>query len=135
MSNAFEAPVCVSLVLCNECIEDKRTNNKSLIGLFNAVNVQSIPAVHPRMVVLATITNASTTFTLSLIIRAPSGAEVATLSAPFPAMHPLATYDIVFEFNGVNLEETGTYHADLLCDGSYLGGRRFDVVTPEIPES
>jgi hypothetical protein len=135
MSNAFEAPVCVSLVLCNECIEDKRTNNKSLIGLFNAITVQSVPALHPRMVVLATITNASTTFTLSLVIRGPSGAEVSSLSAPFPAMHPLATYDIVFEFNGVTLEETGTYNADLLCDGSYLNGRRFDVMIPEIPNT
>jgi hypothetical protein len=87
------------------------------------------------MVVLATITNASTTFTLSLVIRGPSGAEVSSLSAPFPAMHPLATYDIVFEFNGVTLEETGTYNADLLCDGSYLNGRRFDVMIPEIPNT
>jgi len=135
MSNAFEAPLCVSMVLCNECIEDKRTNNKSLIGLFNAIHVQTMPALHPRMVVMATITNASTTLMLKTIIRTPSGSEVAELGAPFPAAHPLATYDIVFEFNGVLLEEAGTYHVDLLCDGSYLGGRRFDVLTNEAAES
>ena len=128
MIGAVESPVCVSIVLCNECIEDKRTNNKSLIGLFNAIHVQAVPAVHPRMVVMATLTNASTLLNLSLIIRSPSGADVCELSAPFPASHPLATYDIVFEFNGVLIEEPGTYNVDLLCNGSYLGGRRFDVV-------
>ena len=134
MSNAFESPVCVSIVLCNECIEDKRTNNKSLISLFNAVHVQTIPAMHSRMVVLATITNAANSLDLDLIIRSPSGKEVIRLSTPFPAAHPLATYDIVFEFNGIVLEEMGTYHIDLLCNSAYLAGRRFDVLQLE-PQS
>ena len=129
MAGAFENPVCMAIVLCNDCIEDKRTNNKSLIGLFNAIHVQVIPALHPRMVVLASITNASKALDVKLIIRAPSGSEVAQIDAEFPAFDPLAAYDIVFEFNGVLLEEAGTYHVDLLCDGSYLGGRRFDVLT------
>jgi len=132
MAGAFEAPVCVAIVLCNDCIEDKRTNNKSLIGLFNAIHVQTVPALHPRMVVLASITNSSTSLSMRLIIRSPSGQEVAQIDAQFPALDPLATYDIVFEFNGVLIQEPGTYHVDLICDGSYLGGRRFDVVTTEI---
>jgi len=129
MGGAFEAPVCVAIVICNECIEDKRSNNKSLIGLFNAISVQAVPALHPKMVVLVSITNASTTMALHLIIRSPSGKEVATIDAEFPASHPLAAYDIVFEFVGVLVEETGTYNVDLLCNGSYLSGRRFDVLT------
>jgi len=128
MSGAFEAPVCVAIVLCNECIEDKRTNNKSLIGLFNAIHVPSVPIIHPRMVVLASITNAAQTLDMRLIIRSPSGHEVASIGAPFPTFDPLAAYDIVFELNGVVIQEPGTYNVDLMCDGSYLGGRRFDVV-------
>ena len=134
MALAFEAPVCVAIVLCNDCIEDKRTNNKSLIGLFNAINVQTIPALHPRMVVLASLTNCSSNLSLQLFIRAPSGGEVAHIDAEFPAHDPLAAYDIVFEFNGVLIQEPGTYNVDLLCDGSYLGGRRFDVMTNEVTD-
>jgi hypothetical protein len=128
MSSAPEAPVCIAIVLCNECIEDKRTNNKTLIGLFNAITVQTIPAMHPRMVVMASITNSSKTLSMVLIIRSPSGDEAAHIEAPFPALDPLAAYDIVFELNGVLVKEPGTYHVDLMCDGSYLGGRRFDVI-------
>ncbi len=128
MSGAIEVPVCVAIVLCNECIEDKRTNNKSLIGLFNAINVPQIPVVHGRLVVMASITNASKTLDLRLSIRAPSGDEVAHIEAPFPTADPLMAYDIVFELNGLVVPETGTYNVDLMCDSSYLGGRRFDVV-------
>jgi hypothetical protein len=128
MSGAPEAPVCVAIVLCNDCIEDKRTNNKTLIGLFNAITAQSMPVMHSRMVVMASITNASKTLAMVLSIRSPSGEESAHIEAPFPATDPLAAYDIVFELNGVVLTEPGTYNVDLLCDGAYLGGRRFDVI-------
>ena len=127
MSGAPEAPVCLAIVLCNDCIEDKRTNNKTLIGLFNAITVQAVPVMHSRMVIMASITNASKTLSMILSIRSPSGEQVARIEAPFPALDPLAAYDIVFEMNGVLIKEPGTYHVDLMCDGSYLGGRRFDV--------
>ncbi len=128
MSSAYESPVCVAIVICNDCIEDKRTNNKTLIGLFNAVTVQSVPAVHSKMVIMASITNAAKTLDVKLIIRAPSGAEVAHIDAPFPTYDPVAAYDIVFEINGMVINEPGTYNVDLMCDGSYLAGRRFDVI-------
>ena len=32
------------------------------------------------------------------------------------------------------LFKPGTYNVDLLCDGSYLGGRRFDVMTNEVTD-
>lgn len=127
MSGASETPVCVAIVLCNDCIEDKRTNNKTLIGLFNAITVQTTPALHPRMVVLVSITNASKNLTMLLSIRSPSGEESTRVEAHFPASDPLAAYDIVFELNGVMINEPGTHHVDVLCDGVYLGGRRFDV--------
>lgn len=135
MSGASEAPVCVAVVLCNDCIEDKRTNNKTLIGLFNAITVQTIPAIHPRMVVLVSITNASQVLSMILSIRSPSGEESTRVGAQFPATDPLAAYDIVFELNGVLINEPGTYHVDILCNGAYLGGRRFDVFETSSAES
>jgi hypothetical protein len=128
MSSAAESPVCVAIVLCNECIEDKRTNNKTLINLFNAINVTHVPAVHNRLVVLASITNAASVLPMYLVVRSPSGAEVARINFDFQAADPLTVYDMVFEINGITLPEFGTYSIDLLNGASYLGGRRFDVI-------
>jgi hypothetical protein len=135
MSGASEVPVCIAIVLCNDFIEDKRTNNKTLIGLFNAIHVQQIPATHSRMVVMTSITNASSAFPISLIIRAPSGAELARINAEIPASHPLATNDIVFEINGLVVNEYGTHNIDILNGSSYMGGRRFDVISAQSLQS
>jgi hypothetical protein len=135
MSGASESPVCVAIVLCNECIEDKRTNNKTLINLFNAINVPSVPSIHQRMVIMASITNASTSLPLHLLIRTPSGAEVAKINVDLHASHPLSVYDLVFEINGVVLPEIGTYNIDLLHGTAYLGGRRFEVLPPQAPSA
>ena len=46
----FESPrlICVSLIVCNEVIEDKRSGNKTLVGLFNGIMTPRLPASHPR---------------------------------------------------------------------------------------
>ncbi|MDR3690837.1 MAG: hypothetical protein P4L46_15775 [Fimbriimonas sp.] len=128
MSGAPEVPVCVAIVICNECIEDKRTNNKTLINLFNAINVPSVPSVHQKLVVLASVTNASATIPLQLLVRAPSGGEEARINVDLHAADPLAVYDMVFEINGLVLNQIGPHHIDLLSGTAYLGGRRFDVL-------
>jgi len=85
--------------------------------------------------VMVSITNASQTLSMVLSIRSPSGEEATHVEAQFPANDPLAAYDIVFELNGVLISEAGTYHVDILCGGSYLGGRRFDVYLTDAMEA
>jgi hypothetical protein len=123
-----EAPVCVAVVICNEVIEDKRSNNKSLIGIFNAINAPQLPVTHPKMNVMASITNATGDLSLSLVVRAPSGKEVIKLDGTIPVTDPLMVVDVVFEINGLPIEELGTYMADILSGQTYLGGRRFQVI-------
>ncbi len=127
MSNS-EAPVCVAVVICNDVIEDKRTSNKSLIGIFNAIAAPQLPVTHPRMNVLASITNASGDLPITLVLRTPSGRDIMKVEGSVPMQDPLAVMDIVFELNGVPIEELGTYMVDILSENFYLGGRRFQVI-------
>jgi hypothetical protein len=121
-------PVCVAVILCNDVIEDKRTSNKSLIGIFNAIAAPQLPVTHPRMNVMASITNASGELPVTLVIRAPSGRDVMRVEGSVPMQDPLAVMDVVFELNGVPIEELGTYMVDILSGAHYLGGRRFQVI-------
>jgi hypothetical protein len=123
-----EAPVCVAVVICNEVIEDKRTNNKSLIGIFNAVSAPQLPVTHPRMNVMCSLTNAAGEMPITLVMRAPSGREVMKVEGSVNIQDPLAVIDLVFELNGVPIEELGTYMVDILSRSHYLGGRRFQVI-------
>jgi hypothetical protein len=127
MSNS-DAPICVAVIVCNDVIEDKRTSNKSLIGLFNAINAPQLPVTHPRMNVIASITNANGELPISLKITAPSGAEVMKAEGSVPLNDPLAVVDVVFEVNGLPIEELGTYMIDIFSNSHHMGGRRFQVI-------
>ena len=56
-----EKPTCIAIIICNEVIEDKRTNNKTLVSLFNGISTPSLPAAHPRLFVMASFTSGSGT--------------------------------------------------------------------------
>lgn len=122
-----EDPVCVAVVICNDVIEDKRTNNKTLVGLFNAISVPGLPVSHPRMSVLVSITNVVRTTNISVVLRAPSGGTILEVGGPIESDDPLSVQDLVVELMGTPFEESGVYFVDVLAESRYLGGRRFWV--------
>ncbi len=122
-------------MICNDVIEDKRTSNKSLIGIFNAVSVSQVPATHHRLNVLASITNAASEIPIELVMRSPSGRDVMRVQGAVPGTDPLAVIDVIFELAGVPLDELGTYNVDIMSGASYLGGRRFQVIANWVPQA
>lgn len=122
-----ESPVCLAINICNEVIVDARTNNKSLISCFNGIVAQSIPAVHPRMFIMVSLTNvfANTEFTISA--RDPNYAEVMQFKAQIAASDPIAVHDLMIEVQNFNLPLAGTYFVDVLQGDTLLSERRFLV--------
>ena len=126
-SSEREFPICVAVIICNEIIEDKRTNNKTLVSLFNGIGVTQLPAVHPRMFLMASLTNSVGRFNLSFRIKGPTDRELARFDGEAIFPDPLAVVDIVVEIQGLQIEEQGTYFVDVMCGDRPLGHRRFDV--------
>lgn len=128
LSEARGEPTCITLVLCNEVIEDKFTNNKSLISLFNAVQSQTVPTRHPRMVLMASFTGGKGIYTATVIIRAPSGKEIVRLQGPIHLQDPTGVFDLVINLQGTVLPEFGTYFIDVLLNESMKSFRQFTVL-------
>ena len=122
-----EQPLCIAVVICNEIIEDKRTNNKSLISLFNSIGVQRLPAVHPRMFLMASLTNGTGAYVLTFKITGPSGLEIAKFEVEAMFSSPLGVVDYVVEIQNLQLNEEGTYFVDVMSGNHPLGHRRFNV--------
>ncbi len=130
------------LLVCDQVIDDRRTNKKSAIGLFNTVVVQRVPVRLSQVAVLVTLTEirGPTPIELRLVfdrdnrtlLRARGG-----VNAP----NPLAMVDLVFTLRGVVLPELGQYAFELLSGDALLGRRRFHVLragpkqddTPDAP--
>ena len=122
-----DRPICISVIICNEIINSKRTNNKTLVSLFNGIAVQSFPTVHPRMFVLASLTNGSGTWPISLVVKNPSDKEIIRVKNDLVFRDPLAVEDFWVEVQGLPLTEEGVYFVDVLAGTYPLGNRRFSV--------
>ena len=122
-----EKPICVSLIVCNEVIEDKRTGNKTLVGLFNGIVTPALPCSHPRMFLMASLTSGTGSWDFSFRISAPSGREVVRIGDTTRFQDPLIVHDLIVELRNLPLEETGVYFVDLLVADTPVANRRFSV--------
>lgn len=125
---AADPPVCVAVIICNEIIEDKRTSNKTLVSLFNAIAVPALPATHPRLFLLASLTDIRDDVPVSFSIRGPSGREALRIDGVAGSGgDPLAVVDLVVEVLGLVVTEEGVHFVDVLTGDTLLSTRRFTV--------
>lgn len=123
-----ECPTAVAIVVCNEVIEDKWTNNKTLVSLFNSIAAPSLPAHHNRMFILASLTDGRGEWPVTLEIESPQGEQLFKAEGELRFDDPLAVHDLVVEVRGLPLPEAGEYRVGLLCGNRPLASRRFTVV-------
>ena len=128
-----ETPTCVAIIICNEVIEDKWTNNKTLVGLFNSIGAPSLPANHPRMFIMASLTDGRGEWPFALTIESPSGQPLFKAEGQIRFDNPLVVHDVVVEVRGLPIPEAGEYRVELLCGQRLLTSRRFSVLQQQAP--
>lgn len=131
MERSVAVPTLVSIVLCDQVIDDKITNKKSAIGLFNMVLVQSLPTAIQQVAVLATLTEITTRVRIELrLVRDADNSVLFSTTGPVPMeqLNPLAMVDLVFAMHGLRIDAPGQYAFELLSGSELLGRRRFQVV-------
>lgn len=122
-------PTLVSLLVCDQIIDDKITNKKSAIGLFNAVIVPKCPAAIQQMFVLASLTEIESRVVVQLrLVRDADNEVLFETHGPIEAPSPLAVVDLVFGLQGTQIPSQGQYAFEMLCSGEVLGRRRFQVM-------
>jgi len=124
---ASERPISVALVICNEVIEDKRTNNKTLVGLFNGIIVHGLPAMHPRMFIMASLTCGIGRWPLELRLVSPNNEPILKMNSVIDFTDPNAVNDMVLELRNIPLVEEGQYIVDVLAGTEPIAERRFFV--------
>jgi len=127
-------PTLVALLICDQVIDDRLTNKKSAIGLFNAILVPRFPTVIQQMTVMASLTEIQGRAPLELrLVRDADNEPLFGTKGHVDAPNPLATIDLVFTMHGIRIEAAGQYAFELLCGGEPLGRRRF-LVTERPPQ-
>ena len=86
------APTLVSLLICDQVIDDKLSNKKSAIGLFSVIVVPQMPAAIHQMAVLASLTEISGKTQVELrLMRDADNSPIFTSQGYVNAPNPLAT--------------------------------------------
>jgi hypothetical protein len=122
-----ESPICLAVIICNDIIVDSRTNNKTLVSCFNGVAVNALPAMHPRLFILASITNIFSDAEIVISGRDPNYNELMQFRAKIAGSDPLAVHDLLVEVQNFALPSAGTYFFDILHNEKLLAERRMLV--------
>jgi hypothetical protein len=121
-------PTLVSLLICDQVIDDKASNKKSAIGIFNMILVGKLPTAIHQMAILASLTEISGKVELELrLVRDADDAILFSGKGTVEAPDPLAVVDLIFSMTGVQIPAAGQYAFELLASGEILGRRRFQV--------
>ena len=123
-----QTPKCISIVICNEVLEDKRTNNKSLIGLFNMVATTALPCVQPRLCILVSLVEGQGEVPVKIRIVSPSNETLVQVEGKQHFDSPRDVADLVFEFQSLPLHEAGEYAVDVFANDEHRAERRFTLL-------
>src|SRR5947209_11779280 len=105
----LEKPICIAVIICNEVIEDKATSNKTLVSIFNTIGTPGLPCQHPRMFVMASLTDGRGRWPITFRITDPSGRAIMRLDGEAHFGSPLDVVDLVLQVRGLQLEEAGEH--------------------------
>jgi len=134
MSNK-PTPIGLAIVICDQIIEDKLTNKKSLIGIFNQIATQSFPCRHPQVSVFVALTDGRGECAARLrIVHDESNHVVAEVNGniQFPDAHTVV--ELNFGLVGLVFPEPGIYAIEFYCDDALVLERRFHVIHIKPPQ-
>ena len=132
---AAAAPTLVSLLICDQVIDDKLSNKKSAIGLFSMIVVPQMPAAIHQMAVLASLTEISGKTQVELrLMRDADNLTIFSSQGYVNAPNPLAVVDLLFHLRGIRIQAAGQYAFEVLHEAELLGRRRFQLVVRKPPQ-
>ena len=126
------APICLSIILCDQVIEDKRTHNKSFINCFNQIWTTEVPVFHPLMYIVVSLTECQGPQRLEVEIArdtAEGEHSILRMQGELNAPDPLEVVDLVLEVRGFPVQAFGkhTIRAKSAPEGEILCQRHFTV--------
>lgn len=120
-------------VLCeNHVIDEKK--RVSLINIYDVIFSSKVPALHPRLLYVASISISKLTERLDskflLTLKMPNGEELISVESDvikIDNIGSLRTVNGIFDLKMVPLSEYGVYEAYLSFDGKKIAEHRFEL--------
>lgn len=121
-------PVVLAMVICDTIIDDKMTNKKSLIGIFNNIWACELPVVHPKFNIYLSLTDGYGSYLGKLVcVLADENKQIFQLDCKVDFPSPEQIVELNYEFVGIKFPLFGNYHFEFWVENQLLSTRRFTI--------
>ena len=124
-------PVCVALVICTDVVEDKMTGNKSFINTFETIKASSLPVMHHKMSLVASLIEGRGEWQIGIMMYSPSGQYLFNFSREIEFIGSMRTSDIVVNLVGIPFVEEGAYTVRVYLGNNEIAHRQFMLQVEE----
>lgn len=130
------SPVPLAMILCDNVIIDKRSEKKSLIGIFSNIVAARFPFRSHHFSIYIALTDGHGGYTGRLVCRQNDGTEIfeATGAIEFPG-GAKTVVEMVYDIGGLRFPAEGTFDFAFYCDNEIVISRECRVAAMRTPEN
>ncbi|MFM1550820.1 MAG: DUF6941 family protein [Lentisphaeria bacterium] len=127
-----EIPMGLALLVCDTIIQDKQTNKRSLIGLFDRLYTKNLPCVHPSLSIFVSLTSGRGDYACEVICRhQETDTNALAVKGKVAFKDPMQVVDLVFNVQGVRFCNSGEYWLEFRVDNVPVMMRRIFIMQQE----
>jgi hypothetical protein len=125
-------PQLVAFLLCDQVIQDVRSNKKTFVGVFDEIWAKNVPVVRPETYVAVVLTgcHGEQGIYLEIVHDGQDGEKsILKIQGRLNSKDPLEMVDLVFELRQLVFPNYGKYTLRLISEvsGNAIGYRPFRV--------
>ena len=125
----FPQPVALGLMLCEQILVDKSTNNFSLINTFTTWPTKKLPSPPGRLCLYAVLKGGQGRGIIELsITREDTDEVIFSVRKPVDFPDRLSEIRVFARYEECSFPALGWYSATLSIDGDWVAQRRFRVI-------
>lgn len=120
-------PVLVAALVCDVAVTDPSTGKKTLVSIFDRMNVGQFPTSRPLSFYLKLADSEGRYHIEVRYVKADSGETLATVQGEFQSNNRLGSNDFVLSFP-VPIPSEGRYEFQVWANSVFLGQTFIDIV-------
>ena len=121
-------PKALAIIICDTIIDDRDTNKKTLVGVFNNISARKIPFKLPELHVFVSLIEGKGDYKARLECRhRDSSTKVFEVQMDIRFDDPNQVAEINFGLQGAVFNQYGIHDFDFYCDDRIIISRRFSI--------
>ena len=127
-------PVLVAALVCDAAVADPSTGKKTLVGIFDRVNVGQFPTQRPMSLYLK-VTDAEGYYDIEVrYVQVGLGQVLAEAKGEIHSNNRLISLDLNIEFPPLPIPDKGRYEFQIWANSMFLGATFIDAVPRTQPK-